>query len=95
MQKRFQIVNVWRLLGPRSVVSTPLSICDYRSLNLDEDIHASEVRGTAATISLYMISDNTQDAQRWHHLDQIRSDEIVILKISNNNLAVLSFMIDK
>ena len=91
MQKRFQIINVWRPLGPNSVVSTPLAICDYRSLNLDEDIHVSEIRGTAATISLYMISRNTQDAQRWYYLSQMRSDEMVILNIFDSNHDVAQF----
>jgi hypothetical protein len=91
MQKRFQIINVWRPLGPNPIMNTPLTICDYHSLDLDHDLHVSEARGTAATISLYMISHNSQDAQKWYYLSQMRSDEMIILKIFDSNPDVAQF----
>jgi hypothetical protein len=91
IQKRFQIINVWRPLGPNLIMNTPLTICDYRSLDLDNDIHVSEARGTVATISLYMISRNSRDAQKWYYLSQMRSDEMIILKIFDSNPDVAQF----
>jgi hypothetical protein len=91
MQNRFQIINVWRPLGPNLIINTPLTICDYRSLDLDNDIHVSEARGTVATISLYMISRNSRDAQKWYYLSQMRSDEMIILKIFDSNPDVAQF----
>ncbi len=65
MKNRFQIINVWRPLGPNPIMNMPLTICDYRSLDLDKDIHVSEARGTQVTAATYIISRNAQDAQRW------------------------------
>ncbi|CAF1174296.1 unnamed protein product [Adineta steineri] len=91
MEKRFQIFNIWRPLGPNPIMNTPLTICDYRSLDLDHDLHVSEVRGTTATISLYMISHNSQDAQKWYYLSEMRSNEMFILKIFDSNPDVAQF----
>ncbi|CAF4339266.1 unnamed protein product, partial [Rotaria sp. Silwood2] len=75
MQKRFQIINVWRPLGPNPIMNTPLTICDYRSLDLDNDLHVSEIRNSLVTIALYIISHNSRDAQKWYYLSNMRSNE--------------------
>ncbi|CAF3835275.1 unnamed protein product [Rotaria sordida] len=64
MENRFQIINIWRPLGSNSIMNTPLAICDYSSLNLDNDVHASKIRGSPVTGSLCMISHNSQDTQK-------------------------------
>jgi hypothetical protein len=91
MQKRFQILNTWRPLGPNPITNTPLTICDYRTLDVDNDIHVSKVRNTAATTGLYMISRNRKDAHRWYYLSQMKSDEMFILKIFDSNPDVAQF----
>jgi len=91
MQNRFQIINIWRPLGSNPIMNTPLTLCDYRSLDLDNDIHLSEVRGSESTVSLYMISRNIQDAQKWYYLSQMRSDEMFIFKIFDSNSDVAQF----
>jgi len=91
MQNRFQIINVWRPLGPNPITNTPLTICDYRSLDLDNDIHLSEVRGSDSTVSLYIISHNIQDAQKWYYLSNMRSNEMFIFKIFDSNNHVAQF----
>ncbi|UJR12460.1 hypothetical protein I4U23_016636 [Adineta vaga] len=91
MQKRFQIINVWRPLGSNPIINTPLTICDYRSLDLENDIHVSEVRGTAATVSIYTISHNIQSAQKWYYLSEMRSNEMFIFKIFDSKLGVAQF----
>ncbi|CAF0918250.1 unnamed protein product [Adineta steineri] len=85
MQKRFQIINVWRPVGPNPIINIPLTICDYRSLDIDKDIHRAETRGSSNSSTNYMISCNTQDAQRWCYLSYMRSDEMFIFKIFDSN----------
>jgi hypothetical protein len=46
MQNRFQIIIVWRPLGSNPIVNTPLTICDYRTIDLNNDLRISEVRNT-------------------------------------------------
>jgi hypothetical protein len=39
MQNRFQIINVWRPLGSNPIMNTPLAICDYRTIDLNNDLY--------------------------------------------------------
>lgn len=91
MQKRFQIINIWRPLGPNPIISTPLTLCDYYTLDIDNDLHVSGVRNSRATSSFYMISRNIKDAQRWYYLGQMKSDEMFILKIFDSDPEVAQF----
>jgi hypothetical protein len=91
MQNRFQIINVWRPLGPYPTMNTPLAICDYHSLDLDNDIHVSKVDGSESTIALYMISNNIKNAQRWYYLNEMRSNEMFIFKNFDSNPEVAQF----
>jgi hypothetical protein len=91
MQNRFQIINIWRPLGPNPVTNTPLTICDYRSIDINNDVHISEVRGSESSVSIYMISRNIQDAQKWYYLSQMRSDEMFMFKIFDSNPDVAQF----
>ncbi len=93
MKNHFQIINVWRPLGPNPIVKNPLAICDYRSLDLVNDIHTADVRGTQATISLYVISHNIQPAQKWYYLSQMRSNEMFIFKIFDSNSVLTQLLL--
>jgi hypothetical protein len=91
MKNRFQIINVWRPLGSNPIINTPLTICDYRSLDHVNDIHVVEARGSQASVSVYAISHNIQDAQKWYYLSQMRSDEMFIFKIFDSNYDATQF----
>jgi hypothetical protein len=91
MKNRFQIINIWRPLGPNPITNTPLTICDYRSLDLDKDIHRSEVCRSQSTVSIYMISHNIEDAQKWYYLSNMRSNEMLMFKIYDSNPDVAQF----
>jgi hypothetical protein len=91
MQKRFQIINVWCPLGPNPITNNPLTLCDYHTIDIDNDLHVSEVRNTAATTSLYMISYSSKDAQMWYYLSGMKSDEMFIFKIYDSNPDVAHF----
>ena len=91
MQNRFQIINVWRPLGSNPIVNTPLTICDYQTIDLNNDLRISEVRNTMATTEIYMISHNSQDTQKWYYLSQMQSDEMFVFKIFDSNSTVAQF----
>ena len=91
MKNRFQIINIWRPLGVNPIINTPLTICDYRTIDLNTDLHVADVRNTAATIEVYAISHNIQDAQKWYYLSQMRSDEMFVFKIFDSNSDVAQF----
>ncbi|CAF3294826.1 unnamed protein product [Rotaria socialis] len=84
-EKHIQIVNVWRPIGPNPIMNTPLTICDYRSLDIKNDIHLAGARGSTSTVSVYIVSHNSQYAQRWHYLSQMRSDEMFVFKNYDSN----------
>ncbi|CAF2711013.1 unnamed protein product [Rotaria sp. Silwood2] len=93
MQNRFQIINIWRPLGPNPIVNAPLTICDYRSLDPHNDVHAGVVYRSAndVTISNYSISRNSPDAHKWYYLSQMRSDEMFVFKIFDSKSDVAQF----
>lgn len=91
IQKRFQIINVWRPLGPNPIVNRPLALCDYRSINLDKDLHVCSVHGSPATISLYVLSHSSENAQKWYYLNEMRTNEMFVFKIFDTKSDVAQF----
>ncbi|CAF1146214.1 unnamed protein product [Didymodactylos carnosus] len=81
MQNRFQIINVWRPLGSNPITQKPLTICDYRSVDVEKDIHPLDVRGAGYHGASYIMSRNSQDAHIWYYLSQMRSNEMFVFKI--------------
>ena len=91
MHNRFQMINIWRPLGPNPIMNIPLALCDYRSVDIDKDIHVAEFRGTPNSLSGYQISHNAHAAQRWYYLSQMRSDEMFVFKIFDSKPDVAQF----
>ena len=91
LKKRWQIVNVWRPLGPHPVTNMPLTICDYSSIDTTKDIHVSEARTSHVSSEVYMVSRNAQDAHRWYFLSDMRSDEMFVFKNYESNPDVAQF----
>lgn len=89
--KRFQIINVWRPVGPNPITRTSLTICDFKSLDAKNCIHSTEVRNSPSSVSIYMISHDIQDTQKWYYLSHMRSDEMFIFKIFDTEPDVAQF----
>ena len=89
MKNRFQIVNVWKPLGSNPIINTPLSICDYQTLDLKKDIHLADAQASTITTSIYTISKNINDQQKWYYLRNMKSSEMFVFKMfdSDNNRA--------
>lgn len=91
MESRFQIINVWRPIGSHPITDKPLTICDYRSINLLKDVHQLEVHGRTTHSTAYTISRSEQDAHDWYYLSQMQSNEMFIFKIFDSQSDVAQF----
>lgn len=80
-QNRFQLINIWRPLGPNPIIDKPLAICDYSSIDIENDIHPLEVRGSPNTGLAYTLSCKIPGSQRWYYMSQMRLDEMFIVKM--------------
>ena len=85
MQNRFQLINIWRPLGPNPIIEKPLAICDYSSIDIANDIHPLEVRGSPNTGLAYTLSCKIPNSQRWYYLSKMRSDEMFVVKMYDSN----------
>ncbi|CAF3508865.1 unnamed protein product [Rotaria sp. Silwood1] len=91
MQNRYQAINVWRPFGPNAIIDKPLAICDYRSIDVEKDVHLIELRGSINTSTAYTITRSTQDTHVWYYLSQMRSNEMFIFKIFDSKSDVAQF----
>jgi hypothetical protein len=91
MQNRIQVINIWRPLGPNPITQKPLTICDYRSINLDKDVHPLALRGASYHSTARTMSRNAQDAHIWYYLSQMRSDEMFLFKMFDSKPDVAQF----
>ena len=89
MKNRFQVVNIWKPLGFNPITNIPLSICDYQTLDLKNDIHLSDAQASVHTTSLYAISKNINNQQKWYYLRNMKFNEMFVFKMfdSDANLA--------
>jgi hypothetical protein len=76
LRRRYGSINVWRpIKGP--VVTAPLAICEYRSIQ-DEDLITAERRYEDRVGGIYYLAYNP--AQRWYYFPRMQRDEVVLLK---------------
>ena len=91
MQKRFQVMNIWRPVGPNPITDKPLTLCDYRSIDVEKDVHPMQVIGSLNTTTGYTISCSGQKAHKWYYLSHMRSNEIFIFKMFDSKADVAQF----
>lgn len=91
MQNRIQIINVWRPLGSNVITQNALTICDYRSVNADKDIHPYTVQGAMLHSAGCLLSRDAQDIHRWYYLSHMRSDEMFVFKMADTKPDVARF----
>lgn len=86
--KRFAIINVWRPIGA-PVFSTPLALCDARSLAAN-DLLPSDLVYRDKVGETFSVKANP--AHRWYYYPQLRPEEALLLKIydSRRDVARLS-----
>jgi hypothetical protein len=90
-QNRIQVINVWRPLGPNTITGKPLTICDYRSIDVDKDVHPLLLPGATYHSTAYTLSNNAQNAHIWYYLSQMQSDEMFVFKMFDSKPDVAQF----
>lgn len=90
---RIQMINVWRPVGSNPITKNPLTICDYRSIDVDKDVKPMTTRLVDSNITAYTISRNANDAHIWYYLSRMRSDEMFVFKMydSKPDVAPMAF----
>ena len=91
INKRVQVINVWRPLGPNSITHKPLTICDYCTVNADTDVHEYTVRGATLHAAGYLMSRSIDDTHRWYYLSQMQSNEMFAFKMADTKTGVARF----
>ncbi|KAJ5940794.1 hypothetical protein N7516_000962 [Penicillium verrucosum] len=75
--RRWQVLSVWRpLFGP--LRDWPLAMLDYRSLDKENDLVASDNIYTHAIRETYNVLYN--ESHKWYYLEDQRPDEVLIFK---------------
>ncbi|TFK23987.1 hypothetical protein FA15DRAFT_704950 [Coprinopsis marcescibilis] len=78
LQKRLQIINVWRPIS-HSAWDWPLALCDYRSIDEATDtVPVAPAYSPDREGEMYGISYNA--SQRWKYIQGMTPDEAVIFK---------------
>lgn len=80
-KNRIQMINVWRPIGCYPITKNPLAICDYRSIDVDKDIHPMTTRLVGDHVTAYTLSRNANDSHIWYYLSRMRSDEMFVFKM--------------
>jgi len=82
LSRRFQMLNLWKpLCGP--LRDWPLALCDYRSVDPADMVAMDEVHRTA-TLESHAVQYN--EKQKWYHLSDMRTDEILIFKSADSHV---------
>jgi hypothetical protein len=77
IERRFAIVNLWRPIGA-TVQTWPLAVLDGRTLQ-PEDLIPSDLIYRDKIGETYAVVH--RDRHRWFYFPQLRTDEVVLLKI--------------
>ena len=91
MQHRIQVINIWRPLGPNSITQKPLTICDYRSIDLDKDVHQFTFLKAFYHPTARILSRNDHDAHIWYYLSDMHSNEMFVFKMFDSKPDVAKF----
>jgi hypothetical protein len=91
MQHRIQVINIWRPFGANAITQKPLTICDYRSIDLDKDVHPLEIREAVYHRTARIMSCNAEDAHTWYYLSEMQSNEMFVFKMFDSKPDVAQF----
>ena len=87
LKSRFQIVNVWKPLGLNPITNIPLTICDYQTVDLKNDIHLSEIRGSTSGYAITHINGQ----QNWYYLCNMKWNEMFVFKMFDSHSHLAQF----
>lgn len=88
---RIQMINVWRPVGPNPITIRPLALCDYRSLDVKNDVKPMTTRLVDSDVTAYTLAHNVNHAHKWYYLNNMRSDEMFLFKQYDSNPDVAQY----
>ena len=65
LDRRFQRINVWRPIY-HPAYDCPLTLCDYRSINLEQDVFPADLEYPASTDEMLVMKHN--EKQQWKYV---------------------------
>jgi hypothetical protein len=77
--RRFQRINIWRPIH-HPAFDCPLTLCDYRSLDLEQDVFPAELEYPASTDEMLVVKHNKK--QQWKYVFGLTPDEAIVFKWS-------------
>jgi hypothetical protein len=78
LQRRFQIINIWRPIS-HPAYDWPLTLCDYRSVNPEEDVFAVPIElPNDRKGELLAVKYNKN--QKWNYFYGLTPDEGILIK---------------
>jgi hypothetical protein len=78
LQKRFQIINLWRPIG-HNAVDRPLALCDYRTVDLKNDlVRTALLYPNGYEGETFNVKHNPN--QRWKFIRAVQPDECILIK---------------
>jgi hypothetical protein len=78
IKRRFAIIQVWRNISHKPLLSNPLAIADARSLDM-KDLIAAERRYPDRVGETYQIAYNPD--HDWYYFPKMRRDEAIVFKV--------------
>lgn len=77
LSKRFQIINLWRPIS-HPADESPLALCDFRSINKDEDLIPHTLKYPERDGETYTVKHNPN--HQWKYLKGMKPEEGVLIK---------------
>lgn len=77
--RRFQRINIWRPIY-HPAFDCPLTLCDYRSINHEEDVFPADLEYPASTDEMLVMKYN--EKQQWKYVFGLTPDEAIVFKWS-------------
>ncbi|KAF8221632.1 hypothetical protein L208DRAFT_670699 [Tricholoma matsutake] len=77
-KRRFQRINIWRPIY-HPAVECPLTLCDYRSINLEEDVFPVNLEYPGASTDELLVM-KYNEKQQWKYVFGLTPDEAVVFK---------------
>lgn len=77
LKHRYQIINLWRPIS-HPAVESPLAVCDYRSINWEQDLVPTTLRYPDRDGETFTV--NYNPAHKWKYLKGITPEEAILIK---------------
>jgi len=91
LKRRFQIINLWRPIAA-SAFDWPLGLCDYRSVDLKEDVFSAALIYPDREGEIHLVKHTPN--HRWKYVRGMTPDEFVLIKcfdsIQDGSVAVFT-----